>query len=333
MDQGEEHGAHCCQPGPALVHQQGMQGVQALVAGQAAGGQVGHEHNGDDDLVGGKAQDKGGQNHAVHAQRLAQRVQEAGAVGQQAGAAHLHVGQHPDEQPRRGGDHHRPAQHEHRPVQHRADDHLPHPGAAVGGQLQGEGGGHALEHRGRQQPGDLEGEKHPQHDHTGKQQGGQQRPPRSAAGAHKKHGDDGDEGGKAAVAGHKVVGQHGDEPLPRGVDDTAAHHPGGVAAKAHGHGEGLFAAGSGLLEGVVQHKGHPRQVAEVLQQGEDGEKDGHGGQHHRHHPGQHPVDPQYQRPVEPLRGIPVCKQVGQPVLEPEEAVGQPNNGQGGGAAA
>ena len=74
--------------------------------------------------------------------------------------------------------------------------------------------------------------------------------------------------GETPVAGHKAVGEHGDEPLPGGVDDAAAHHPGGVAAEAHAHGQGLLPAGPGPLEGVVQHEGHPGQEAQILQQGE-----------------------------------------------------------------
>ena len=108
---------------------------------------------------------------------------------------------------------------------------------------------------------------------------------------------------ESPVAGHEVVGQNGDEPLPGGVDDPAAHHPGGIAAKAHAHGQGLLAAGLGPLKGVIQDEGHPGEVAEVLQQGKQGKEDGHGGQHDAHHPGQHPVDTQNQGAVEPRRGV------------------------------
>ena len=109
--------------------------------------------------------------------------------------------------------------------------------------------------------------------------------------------------GETPVAGHKAVGENGDEPLPGGVDDAAAHHPGGVAAEAHGHGQRLFAAGPGLLEGVIQDEGHPGEVAQILQQGEQGEEDGHGGQHDGHHPGQHPVHPVHQGAEEPGGGV------------------------------
>lgn len=59
----------------------------------------------------------------------------------------------------------------------------------------------------------------------------------------------------------------------------------------YAHGKSLFTAGFGLLEGVVQNEGHPREVPKVLQEGEEGEENRHRGQHDRYHPGQDPVDP------------------------------------------
>ena len=278
MEQGENQGAGRGQPGPALVQEQLAQGVQAGVVGEGAGGQIGHEHHRDDDLIGRKAQEEGGQDDPVQAQQPGEGVQKAGAPAEKTPAPRLHVGQKPQEQSRRGGHDGGPAQHKEGPVQHRADHHLAYLGPPVGGQLQGKGGGLSFQHRGRQQAGRPEGHPHPQQNDGGKQPRGQQPAPRPGAG--EEHGDEGDKGGEAAVAGDEIVGQGGDEPLPGAVDDAAARHPGGVAAEAHGHGEGLLAAGAGLLEGVVQHEGHPGQVAEVLQQGEEGEEDGHGGQHH-----------------------------------------------------
>ena len=51
----------------------------------------------------------------------------------------------------------------------------------------------------------------------------------------------------------------------------------------HAHGQSLLAAGMAPTEAPIQVKGHPGQVAHVLQQGKKGEEDGHGRQHHRHH--------------------------------------------------
>ena len=44
------------------------------------------------------------------------------------------------------------------------------------------------------------------------------------------HGDQGDQRGQAAIAGHEGVGEDGDEPLPGAVDDPAAGDAAGVAA-------------------------------------------------------------------------------------------------------
>ena len=63
--------------------------------------------------------------------------------------------------------------------------------------------------------------------------------------------------GETPVAGHKAVGEDGDEPLPGGVDDAAARHPHRVAPQAHAHGQRLLAAGAAALEGAVHDKGHP----------------------------------------------------------------------------
>ncbi len=88
---------------------------------------------------------------------------------------------------------------------------------------------------------------HSQQDHRGQQQGREQEEAKPPADADEKHGDNGDQGGKPAVAGHKVVGDDGDQPLPGGVDDPAAHDARGVAAEAHAHGQRLFAAGAGTF--------------------------------------------------------------------------------------
>ena len=235
MHQGKQHGAHRRQPGPAVLYQQGVQGIQALEVGEGARGQVGHEHDGDDDLIRREAQDEGHEDHPVQAQQPGEGVQKPGAPVQDAHAPHLHVGAQPDEQARRGRHRHGPAQHEQGPVQHRPGDDLADLRLAVGRQLQREGGGHPLQDGTRQQPGDPEGHDHPQQDDPGEHDGGGQGLARPRPGAHEEHGDDGDQGGEPAVAGHEVVGDDGDEPLSGGVDDAAAHDARGVAPEPHTH--------------------------------------------------------------------------------------------------
>lgn len=48
------------------------------------------------------------------------------------------------------------------------------------------------------------------------------------------------------------------------------------SAMNHAHGQSLLAAGMAPTEAPIQVKGHPGQVAHVLQQGKKGEEDGHG---------------------------------------------------------
>ena len=55
--------------GIAMVHQELPQGVQAVELQQAPGGEVGHDDDGEDDLVGGEAQNEGQEDHPVHPQQ------------------------------------------------------------------------------------------------------------------------------------------------------------------------------------------------------------------------------------------------------------------------
>lgn len=116
-----------------------------------------------------------------------------------------------------------------------------------------------------QQFGTAEGHPQPQQDEQGQKQGGQEGGAQPTGGAEKEQGQQGDERGEAAVAGDEVVGQDGQQPLSRGVDDTAAHDTGGVAAESHTDGQGLLSTGTALLEGFIQIVRHPRQIAHILQ--------------------------------------------------------------------
>ena len=117
---------------------------------------------GSDDLVGGKAQDECHQDHPIQPQQLGERVQKARTV--------VPAGSHPPtvtlaitqmQQPRRRRYCHRPPQHKEGAVKDRPDDDLADLGPSVGRQLQGKGGGNALQDGLGQQSGDGEG--HPQH--------------------------------------------------------------------------------------------------------------------------------------------------------------------------
>ena len=75
------------------------------------------------------------------------------------------------------------------------------------------------------------------------------------------------------------------------------------------------------MEGLIQIKGDPGQVAHILQQGEQGEEDPHRRQHHRHHPGGGPPGPLDQDAPEPAwEGL---AEVPQGFLAQAEEPGQP----------
>lgn len=233
MEQGKQHGTQGGGPCPAVGHQQFPQGFQAAGILQRAGGQIGHEDDGNDDLVGGKAQQKGHQYGAIHPQQPSKGVQKAGTPVQNAGAPYGDIGAQPDHQPGRGSHCHRTPQYKQGPVQHRADQDLSHPGAAVGRQLQGIGRRHPLQQRIGQQPGDSEGHDYSQKDGPGEQQRGRHSLPQPPRRTHKKHGDQSNQGRKPPIAGDKAVGEYGNQPLPGGVDDAASHHTGGITSESH----------------------------------------------------------------------------------------------------
>ena len=78
--------------------------------------------------------------------------------------------------------------------------------------------------------------------------------------------------------------------------------PAALQPKPIAHGERLFAAGPAFLKMLIQVERHPRQIAQILQQGKQRKKDGHGRQHYRYHPRQHAV---YAQPPAAL-----CSQAG-----------------------
>ena len=207
---------------------------------------------------------------------------------QQRKLAAISIGQQPDDQARRSRHRCGPAQHEQGAVQHGADDDAAEFGTAEGRQLQGEGGGQAGKDGDREQPGQEQGHSQTEHDERRQPRRRAERCANAGRPAQEEHGHHRDQGRKTSVAGGDAVGEDGHQPLSRAVDDAAAADAHRIAAVAHAHGKGLFAAGAAAAEAAVQIVGHPGQEARVLQQGEQREKDGHGRQHHRHHPGQHP---------------------------------------------
>ena len=62
--------------------------------------------------------------------------------------------------------------------------------------------------------------------------------------------------GETPVAGHKLLVMM-PACVPWAIDDAARRHSGGITAKTHAHGQGLFAVGAGLFKIVVQVKRPP----------------------------------------------------------------------------
>ena len=78
---------------------------------------------------------------------------------------------------------------------------------------------------------------------------------------------------------------------------------------------------------VIQNiKRHPGQIAGILQQRKQGEKDGHGGQHHGDNPCHHAVNAQYQHAVQPFRSMRQAEQGRQGLLAFPKQVRQPLGG-------
>ena len=74
VEQGEQQHTHRPPGGPALGEEDGQEGAQ-IQGGQGPLGLVGHQGNGQHDLVGREAQEEGEQQHPIQAQGVAQRVQ------------------------------------------------------------------------------------------------------------------------------------------------------------------------------------------------------------------------------------------------------------------
>ena len=81
VEEAENHQAQGGDGRPALGGQDAGEGGYFFQLGQGSRLEVGHEHDGQHDLVGGKAQEEGGQNDAVQAHEAAQGIQEAGEGG------------------------------------------------------------------------------------------------------------------------------------------------------------------------------------------------------------------------------------------------------------
>ena len=139
----------------------------------------------------------------------------------------------------------------------------------------------------------------------------------------KKHGHEGNQRREPAVAGDEIIRQNGYEPFPGGIDNPASGDARGIAAEPHAHGQRLLAAAAAFLEHLVHVERHAGQITGILQQREQGEKDGHGRQHDGYDPRHHAVNAQHQHAVQPFRSMRQAEQVRQRLLAFSKQVGQP----------
>lgn len=188
----------------------------------------------------------------------------------------MDIGHEPDDGARRCGDAQSTAQNVEGAVQQGAGQGFHNLRLPEGRQFQGERHGILLQKEPGQEPCHQQGYKDPDQYQKQDEQRRRNRLCPLEKGPSDEDGGESDQHGKPAVARHKAVRHHCGQPLPPGGDDPASRHAHRVASKSHTHGKSLFAAGSGTFEAAVQIKGQPREIAQILQQGKEREKDGHG---------------------------------------------------------
>ena len=91
----------------------------------------------------------------------------------------------------------------------------------------------------------------------------------------------------------------------------------------HAHGQSLLAAGMAPTEAPIQVKGHPGQVAHVLQQGKKGEEDGHGRQHDGYYPADNLVYAVQQAALQPGGSVQCAQKLCQSCAAPGEQAAEP----------
>ena len=85
---------------------------------------IGHQYNGDHNLIRGKTEDKSEEDDTVQPHQMGEGVEEMGAVHQEAHSPDLDVGGEPDDKPCRGRDDDGAPQHKKCAIKNRADNYL-----------------------------------------------------------------------------------------------------------------------------------------------------------------------------------------------------------------
>ena len=241
-----------------------------------------------------------------------------------AHTAHREVATEPDDGARGCRKDEGSPKHDQRAVDDGRIDRAPEAGRAIGWQLEMEGGDFAAEQCAREHPRAAEHERHAQKDdaHDGHQRD-EPAVTRRYGGTHEERGQQ-DLRRPTPVAEREVVRDNGDQSLARTVDDTRGDDARSVAAEAHAHRQRLLAMRPGSAEEFVEIESHAGQIAEVLQQREEREEDGHRRQHDGDDPRGGEVDAVDQQPRDPRRRTEAHEEAAQGRMdEPHEQVAQP----------
>ena len=132
VQQRKEHCAYCGQPRPSVGYEQLMEGGITFKINDMSRRHIGHQYNGDHNLIRGKTEDKSEEDDAVQPHQMGEGVEEMGAVHQEAHSPDLDVGGEPDDKPCRGRDDDGAPQHKKCAIKNRADNYLANLWAAVG---------------------------------------------------------------------------------------------------------------------------------------------------------------------------------------------------------
>ena len=166
----EQRAERGCQR-PAVGEQQGMERGKVCDVRKRTGCQIAHHDQRHDQLVGGEAQHESQQDDSIQAEQPRKGVEESSQMAENRNAADRDIGEQPDHQPSGRGDRCRPTQDEQGTVEYTAQDDSADLRRTVGGQLEGEGGGHPFQYRRGEQAGGGEREQHAACDDRGQQQG------------------------------------------------------------------------------------------------------------------------------------------------------------------
>ena len=121
MKEGEKDGAGGGNRGPALGSQDLLQGEKTAGFGECVLVQAGHQDDGQYNLIGWQAQEKGHEDHTVQTEKGGEGMKDIGTERQQAAASCRDIGHEPDEDSRRDGGSQSTAHDKECPIQDGAD--------------------------------------------------------------------------------------------------------------------------------------------------------------------------------------------------------------------